>query len=140
MLIARQNGHIDHVPWMKKPADLVKGKKREKTAEKERLLDPNPLHCTSQTHTHAHTLILFNESREEHKGITSINAKSIEHNSGHMQKVGVLVGLYLCTCEIYGCCVCMWHGSATCERSSDIERDRKRASIYVANMCLAKDQ
>lgn len=105
MLIARQNGHIDHVPWMKKPADPVKEKEREKTAEKERLLGPNPPHFTdtdTHTHTHARTLIRFNESREEHKGKTSINAKSIEHNRGHMQKVGALVWLYLCMCEIYG--------------------------------------
>lgn len=56
MLIARQNGHIDHVPWMKKPADPVKEKEREKTAEKERLLGPNPPHFTdTDTHTHTHT-------------------------------------------------------------------------------------
>lgn len=37
-------------------------------------------------------------------------------------------------------CVCGGGGQrlATCERSSDTERDRKRASIYVANMCAHK--
>lgn len=96
MLIARQNGHIDQAPWMKKPAGPVKERERERDTQRES--------CRAQTYssyrapdTHTHTaLIHFNESREEHKGITSINAKSIQHNRGYMQKIGVLVRVSLC--------------------------------------------
>lgn len=40
MLIARQNGHIDQAPWMKKPAGPVKESGRERHTEK-MLLGPN---------------------------------------------------------------------------------------------------
>lgn len=87
MLIARQNGHIDQAPWMKKPAGPVK--EREREIHREKATGPKPTSATGpQTHTHTHTgLIHFNESREEHKGKTSINAKSIQHNRGYMQKL-----------------------------------------------------
>lgn len=77
---------------MKKPAGPVKEREIQKES------------CWAQTYssyrapdTHTHTaLIHFNESREEHKGITSINAKSIQHNRGYMQKICVLVCVSLC--------------------------------------------
>ena len=116
MLIARQNGHIDQAPWMKKPAGPVKGRERERERERERkLLGPNlqQLQGPRHTHTHTHTgLIHFNESREEHKGITSINAKSIQHNRGYMQKkIGVLVCVSLCVCahvSVHLWMMCVW--------------------------------
>lgn len=85
MLIARQNGHIDQAAWMKKPAGRVKGRKRE--------TDTRGKVCSvvtgPWTHTAHTSLIHFNESREKHKGITSINAKSIQHNRGykHREKI-----------------------------------------------------
>lgn len=96
MLIARQNGHIDQAPWMKKPAGPVK--ERERDAQKEsNWAQTYSSYRAPDAHTQTHTgLIHFNESREEHKGITSINAKSIQHNRGYMQKIGVLVCVFLC--------------------------------------------
>ena len=97
MLIARQNGHIDQAPWMKKPAGPVKEREHEREMRK-KTTGPKSTEATGpQTHTHTHTgLIHFNESREEHKGITSINAKSIQHNRGYMQKMVVLLCSSLC--------------------------------------------
>lgn len=94
MLIAWQNDHIDQAPW-KKPAGPVKEK--EKNTKRELGPDLQQLQGPRLTPTQTHTgLIHFNESWEEHKGITSINAKSIQHNRGYMQKIsGVLVSAAL---------------------------------------------
>jgi len=86
MLIARQNGRIDQAPWMKKHAGPVKDREGEGDTERVKAARPRPRAATGpKTHTHT-ALIHFNESREEHKGITSINAKSIQYNRGYMQK------------------------------------------------------
>lgn len=87
MLIARQNGHIDQAAWMKKAAGPVKGRKRE-TDTQGKSLHSSDGALDGHTHTHAR-LIHFNESREKHKGITSINAKSIQHNRGYKHREGI---------------------------------------------------
>lgn len=54
MLIARQNGHIDQAPWMKKPAGPVKEKETEIQGGK--TAGPRPTAATGpQIYTHTRT-------------------------------------------------------------------------------------
>lgn len=66
MLIARQNGHIDQAPWMKKPAGPIKARKSKE--KRKQTPDPKLWQLPNPRQTHTVPLILFNDAGDTHKG------------------------------------------------------------------------